>query len=312
MIAYGGQEKGGGGFQEGKDFCWLKTCANFLKIGAKPVSIAYPLPLASFLALSLSDSGIFEFSLSYIFCFLFFTAVNLWNHLNDAKDDARVGKKDAPFLIEMRKEAMIFSVLFYILSASMLSLSKDRISIPLFLICATLTWVYSDKQFFGKKFQRLKEDYRTEILTYLIVTPSFPAILWTFFAPISTTAVIFSLIFALLYLSGVLLKDLKDITEDKIAGYKTLAVVFSPENLFKISALILISTISLIPLLSFFSLLPARSKFVAILLIPIFYSIFSIKKHNWELSMETLSAIRIYTFCYPTAFVLLSILSLEF
>lgn len=308
----GGQKEGGGGFQEDKDICKLKRYKLFLKFGAKPVNVAYPLPLASFLAFSLSNSGILEFLLSYIFCFFFFTAANLWNHLNDAEDDARDGRKHATFLINRRKEATIFSILFYFLSASILIFSKDSISIPLFLICALLTWIYSDKQFFGKKFKRLKEDYRTELLTYLIVTPSFPALLWTFFAPFSTTALVFSLIFASLYLSGVLLKDLKDITSDAIAGYKTLAIVLSPRTLFKISASVLVSVILLVPILSFLSLLPTRSMFTAFILIPVLYSIFSIKKRNWELSVETFNAIRIYALSYPITFALLSILSLKF
>ncbi|MEM0202982.1 MAG: UbiA family prenyltransferase [Archaeoglobaceae archaeon] len=310
-MEYGGQEKGGGGFQEDEDFRSLKVCVDFLRIGAKPINVAYPLPLTSFLALSLSKSGFFEFLISYVFCFLFFTAVNLWNHVNDAEDDAKVGKKDAVFLIKAKREATIFSALFYFFSALLLIFSKDPSSFPLFLICALLTWIYSDKRFFGKRFRRLKEDYRTELLTYLIVTPSFPAILWTFFAPLSTTALAFSSIFALLYLSGVLLKDLKDITEDAIAGYRTLGVVFSPETLFKISASLLVSTILLIPIFSLLSLLPLRSALTALMLIPVLYSIFSIKKRNWELSMKTLGAIRIYTFSYPTSFILLAILSLK-
>lgn len=309
VMVYG--QEGGGSLQEDKDILRVKKFVNFLKIGAKPINIAYPLPLTSFLAFSLSNSGIFEFLLSYLFCFSFFTAVNLWNHLNDAEDDARDGRIDAIFLIEKKREATIFATTFYFLSAIMLLFTKDPISIPLFIICAVFTWLYSDKLFFGRKFKRFKEDYRSEVFTYLVVTPSFPALLWTFFSPICTTGFIFSLIFALLYLSGVLLKDLKDMTADATSGYRTLALVFPPQTLFKLSSLLLTSTISLIPILSLLNFLPTRSAFVAVLLIPIFYSIFSIKKRNWELSMETLNAIRLYTLSYPTSFALLSILSLK-
>lgn len=311
MKRYGGQEEGGGGLQESKDICWVKLYFDFLKIGSKPINIAYPLPLTSFLAFSLSKSGLFEFMFSYIFCFFFFTAANLWNHVNDAENDARDGRKDAIFLIKMRKESTFFSIILYSLSALMLLFSKHSISIPLFVICALMTWIYSDKLFFGKKFRRLKEDYKTELLTYLIVTPSFPALLWTFFAPISITTALFSSISASIYLSGIVLKDLKDITADSLAGYKTLAVKFSPKALFKLSVLIMISTIFFIAIASLIGLFPSRAFFTISMLIPIFYSISYIKKYDWELSLRTLKAIKVYTFSFPATLILLAILSLE-
>jgi len=89
----------------------------FLKIGSKPINVAYPLPITSFLVFSLFvDLSILGFVISYLFCFLFFTATNLWNHLNDAEDDLRDGRKEAKFLIEKRKEGVMFVVAFYILS----------------------------------------------------------------------------------------------------------------------------------------------------------------------------------------------------
>lgn len=311
MRCYGGQEEGRGSFQEDKGFWSLKLYFYLLKIGAKPINVVYPLPLASFLAFSLSKSVLFEFFLSYVFCSLFFTALNLWNHVNDADDDAKDGRMDAIFLIKMKKEAIVFSVLLYFLSALMLIFSKELVSIPLFMICALMTWIYSDKFFFGKRFRRLKEDYKTEILTYLIVTPSFAMLLWTFFAPISVTAIVFTIIFALVYLSAIFLKDLKDVTADSLAGYRTLAVVFSPKKLFKTSALTMISTVLLIIALSLCGLLPLRSAFTAFVLIPIAYSIFSIRKNDWELSLETINAIRVYTLCFPITFALLAIFSIE-
>lgn len=309
VMVYG--QEGGGGLQEGKDIRGIKAFINFLKIGAEPINVAYPLPLASFLAFSLSKSGLLEFLLSYLFCFFFFTAVNLWNHLNDAEDDAKDGRRGANFLIERKREAAFFVISFYFFSALMLLFSRDAVSLPLFAICATLTWLYSDKMFFGKRFRRFKEDYRSEVLTYLIVTPSFPALLWTFFAPICTTALVFSSIFAMLYLSGVLLKDLKDITADSLAGYRTLGVVFSERKLFKLSASILLSAISLIPIFSLLGYLPFRASLAAFLLIPASYSVLSIKRRNWELSMEVINALRLYTLSYPAAFVLLALLSFE-
>lgn len=284
---------------------------NFLKIGAKPINIVYPLPLASFLAFSLSKSSLETFLLSYLFCFFFFTAVNLWNHVNDAEGDLRGGKEEAIFLIEKRKEAIVFSITFYALSSLLIPLTKDILAFPTFLICIFFTWIYSDKIFFGKRFRRFKEDYRTELLTYAIVTPSFFILLWSFFSQLTLKGLCFALILSLIYFSAVLLKDIKDITADSLAGYKTLAIIFSPLKLFKLSALFFVTTIFLIVNFSIADLFPRSAMITGLILLPVFYSILSIKKQHWELSLKTLRELRVYTFSYPLTLVIFAILSLE-
>jgi len=157
---YGGKEEGGGSLQEGKDICWLKFYFNLLKVGSKPINIAYPLPLTSFLAFSLSNSGILEFAISYVFCFFFFTAINLWNHVNDAEDDARDGRGACGiFLLENRRKATFLVLLFYTISALMLPLTKDTLAGLLFFICLIFTWVYySDKiLIWGKRLEGLRK-----------------------------------------------------------------------------------------------------------------------------------------------------------
>ncbi|MDI9609976.1 MAG: UbiA family prenyltransferase [Archaeoglobales archaeon] len=285
---------------------------NFLLIGSKPINIVYPLPLASFLALVLSKSNIESFLISYLFCFFFFTAVNLWNHVNDAEDDAKGGKEEAIFLIERKKEASFFSVILYLLSAIFILFTKDAIAIPAFLICVAITWIYSDKMLFGRCLRRLKEDYRTELLTYAIVTPSFFILLWSFFLQISIKGICFALILSLIYLSAILLKDLKDLTSDTLAGYRTLAVIFSPEKLFKSSAFLFTMTIFLIAFLSFVELFPKTTAITVLMLLPVLYSTISIKKQNWELSLKTLRELRVYTLSFPLTLIVFAILSFEF
>ncbi|MDW7989798.1 MAG: UbiA family prenyltransferase [Archaeoglobaceae archaeon] len=311
-MKHGGQEEGGRSFQESKVVCWLKNCLlfKFLKIGARPINIAYPLPLASFLAFSLSKSGFFELFISYFFCFSFFTAINLWNHINDAEDDIKE-RRDALFLLERRREAILMVLLLYSLSTSLLIFSKDSLAIPLFFICTLLTWLYSDKIFIGKKLKRLKEDYRTELFTYIIVTPTFFALIWTFFSSISILGILFSLILASIYFSAILLKDIKDVTSDIVAGYRTLAVVFSPQTLFKYSASLLLATILSILFFSIIGVFPKISALTVLIIIPILYSIISIRKLGWELSFRTLKAIKIYTMSFPTTIALFTILSFE-
>jgi 1,4-dihydroxy-2-naphthoate octaprenyltransferase len=307
---YGGKEEGGGSLQEGKDICWLKFYFNLLKIGSKPVNIAYPLPLTSFFAFSLSKSGILEFAISYVFCFFFFIATNLWNHVNDAEDDARDGRGNSVFLLENRRKATFLVLLFYTISALMLPLTKDTLAGLLFFICLIFTWVYSDKILIGKKIRRLKEDYRTEILTYLIVTPSFALLIWTFFSQIDTLGFSFAMIVSSLYISGVLLKDIKDYSVDSLAGYKTLAVVASPLTLFILSFSVFLVAISLVLVLSILRVIPRTLVLTTIILIPLTYSILSIRKAKWEISLKTIKNIKLYTLCYPTIILLMGILSL--
>jgi 4-hydroxybenzoate polyprenyltransferase len=308
---YGGKEEGGGSLQEGKDISRLKFYFNLLKVGSKPINIAYPLPLTSFLAFSLSNSGILEFAISYVFCFFFFTAINLWNHVNDAEDDARDGREHAIFLLKNRRKAVIFVLFFYAFSALMISLAKDAIAVPLFLICSILTWIYSDKIFLGKKIRRFKEDYRTEILTYIIVTPSFALTLWTFFSPVNSIGLFFATIFALLYISGVLLKDIKDYSADTLAGYKTLAVVALPSTLFTLSFSIFFITIFVVVMLSILEVCPKPLILTSFMFVPLLYSALSVKKANWVISLENLHAIKIYVFSYPATIFLMAILSLK-
>ena len=284
----------------------------FLKIGAKPTNVAYPLPITSFLAFSLFEGfSILGFAISYFFCFLFFTATNLWNHLNDAEDDLRDGREEAKFLMERRKEGVILVVAFYILSLMVVLLfSHDSRAVFAFAISLILTWLYSDKMFAGKYIRRLKEDYRTELLTYIFVTFAFFSLIWMFFSPINQRGMAFAVVASLFYISGVFLKDIKDITADTLAGYRTLAVVFKPQTLFKISATLNVLTLFLILLFSAAGVFPVGGGLTALVLVPVLWAVYSIRRRGWLLSLETVKYIKVYTLSYPLSLTLLGVLSL--
>ncbi|WP_456329349.1 UbiA family prenyltransferase [Archaeoglobus sp.] len=267
----------------------------FLKIGSKPATIAYPLPLVSFLGFCLSGD-LMSFIVSYLFALFFFTAINLWNHTNDAEDDLRAGRAEAEFLIHKRTEATAFVISCYVISSLLVVWgSKDKeIALLAFLISALLTWTYSDKIFVGRFLRRLKEDYRTEILTYLITTTSFFLLFWTFFSKVSMIGISFALVLAAIYLSGFFLKDIKDISADVEAGYQTLAVVFPPGTLLKFSVFsfavaIILAAIS--PLLTF----PSNLVFLSIILIPLLYCIIIFHRHKWKINKNILPELKIYT-----------------
>lgn len=267
----------------------------FLKIGSKPATIAYPLPLVSFLGFCLSGD-LTSFVMSYLFASFFFTAINLWNHVNDAEDDLKAGRVEAEFLICKRKEATAFVIVCYI-AAYFLTLwwSKDKeIAIAAFVILAVLTWIYSDKIFVGKVILRLKEDYRTEIITYLITSISFPLLTWTFFSEVSTIGISFAFVLSATYLSGFFLKDIKDISADIQAGYRTLAVVFPPGTLLKFSVfsfIVAITFAAFSPLLTY----PSNLIFLLVILIPLFCCTLRFHRHSWKISREILPELKAYT-----------------
>jgi len=173
-----------------------------------------------------------------------------------------------------------------------------------------MTWLYSDKMFAGRYIRRLKEDYRTELLTYIFVTFAFFSLIWMFFSPINQRGIAFAVITSLFYISGVFLKDIKDITADTLAGYRTLAVVFKPQTLFKISATFNVLTLLLILFFSVTGIFPVIGGLTALVLIPVLWAVYSIGKRGWLLSLETVRYIKVYTFSYPLSLTLLGVLSL--
>ena len=237
-----------------------------------------------------------SFVVSYLFASFFFTAINLWNHVNDAEDDLEAGRVEAEFLICKRKEATAFVIVCYIVAYLLvLWWSKDKeIAVAAYIILTVLTWIYSDKIFIGRFIRRLKEDYRTEIITYLITSTSFPLLIWTFFSEVSTVGVSFALVLSATYLSGFFLKDIKDISADIQAGYRTLAVVFPPSTLLKFSVFSFIVSImfaAFSPLLIYLS----KLVFLLVILIPLLYCALRFHRHSWKIGREILSELKAYT-----------------
>jgi 1,4-dihydroxy-2-naphthoate octaprenyltransferase len=284
----------------------------FLKIGSQPITIVYPIPLASFLGFCLTERNVMSFISSYVFAFFFFVAINLWNHINDAEDDIKAGRTYSEFLIQKKREAIIFVIFCYF--ASMIVLlrqSQDTgIALTAFCICAVFTWLYSDRMFIGKFIRRFKEDYRTEIITYIVSTFSFFILFWTFFSKSSIKGIYFTLILSIIYISGSILKDIKDFTEDSEAGYRTLAIVLSPSTLLRISILILLALSNLIIVAYLYKIFPGNSIFSLSYLLPVIYSAYKFHKNKWQISNNVKNILKLYTASYPITIILLSFFSL--
>lgn len=172
-------------------------------------------------------------------------ASNLWNHTNDLSEDMAQGKKTVLTLnIVSHKTAIVLSVLLYVISAIMVLYASIKFERPIylfFLVGAVISWWYSDNVFLRRLFGfRLKTHYIGEIVTYGIAYPSYALTIWLIYSDLNTSGIALALAFSFFGISGVLLKDLKDISGDRKAGLKTLGVMFTPSKLLYISCIFLI------------------------------------------------------------------------
>ncbi len=225
----------------------FKILKLIVKFSAKPLTVIHPIPLIPTLIafLSIYSTGICYglskcleiLGLSVVYTSSLLSAANLWNHLNDADIDSKFGSKESLDLLENSLTVIVTVIaLFFISSLIVLIYAHSLISYYLHAILVVTLWIYSDKIIVGKflKF-RLKEHYFTEVLTYLIVLPTGALVVWSLGSALTTTAIAFSVMFVVFSFSLAMLKDLKDITADEYAGYKTLAVVVNPSKLLRIS-----------------------------------------------------------------------------
>ena len=284
-----------------------KTFLKLIKLGATPPSIVYPYPFIPFLAFVLSRGSFIDFLISLIFVSTYFSAINLWNHINDAEDDVKAGRKESEILLKIRFKATIFVLMLYIIAFIFVILrSKSAIAPLLYIIIAVTTWLYSDKMFVGRFIKRFKEHYVTEVLTYLITVPLFFTVLWSFFSDIDLKCLGFTSIATVLFLSIVVLKDIKDISADLSAGYKTLAVVFSPQGLLKTSFILN----ALYYILIFALSILIFPKTVIIGLVPFLlflYIVYNMQKRKWLIDISSINLVKLYVYSYLISLMLICI-----
>ncbi|CAD7775762.1 1,4-dihydroxy-2-naphthoate octaprenyltransferase [Candidatus Methanoperedenaceae archaeon GB50] len=212
-----------------------------------PRSIFSPIPyFAIFLYLLSINTHTFTLqclralSWGVLFTLVGVSASNLWNHTNDLEDDIIAGKENLLTEGQMSKRsALALSTLLYASSIALSlhlthTLGRD-IWMPL-LIWAVITWLYSDKIFTGA---RLKSHYIGELLTYIVAYPCFTLTTWLIYSENLLQGMVVASAFAFLGVSGVLLKDLKDISGDRRAGLRTLGVIFPPSTLIHASCILL-------------------------------------------------------------------------
>ncbi len=169
-------------------------------------------------------------------------ASNLWNHTNDLKEDILQGKKTVLTLnLVSHSTAVVLSIILYGISTIIIyymSIKFEKPIFPFFLVWLVITWWYSDNIFLSKIFGfRLKTHYIGEIITYGVAYPFYTLSIWLIYSDLNNPGIALALAFSFLGISGVLLKDLKDISGDREAGLKTLGVIFSPSKLLYISCI---------------------------------------------------------------------------
>ena len=274
----------------------FKLLIKLVKLSSKPATIFYPYPIAVLLAFSLSGTyeGLYLLK-AIIFSFIFYAGVNLWNHVNDVREDISGGKRtvitENP---EIRKMTCILSSLLYAVSFILAVIwSIDRRGVLFFVAAAFVTWVYSDRILLGKKIRRWKDHYITETLAFIIFVPSFTSMLWTIFAPLSTKSIAFSTTLTFFVLSGVFLKDIRDITGDKLAGLKTLGVVFSVESLMKASLILLTFYYIFIFIFSFLKVFPTLSALSTLFSIGLIYNIKYFFNKKWIITIDSIKPLSI-------------------
>lgn len=274
----------------------LSIFKKILLLSATPPTIIYPYPILPLLVFSFSRTLFFnKFLICVFFSSLFYGSVNLWNHVNDVEEDIAAGKSNIIIENERVRNILkfILPMCYFISFLIVFFFAIDKIAILLFSIVAFVTWIYSDKIFIGKYLKRWKDSYITELLTYLISIPLFTLTLWAYFSEINYSAIFLMISITLLMVSGLFLKDIKDISGDRKAGLKTLGVVFDVSGLLKISITLLFLYYASILIFSILKIYPFLSFFSSLCAIGLIYTTKHFIKNKWHVTLESIKPIRV-------------------
>jgi len=279
---------------------FFKKLIEIVRLSTKPLTIIYPIPFLQLLVFSQSNKSLISLITSLAFSFTFYPAVNLWNHINDIKEDMLAGRKSILIYDEnVRRLTIIIVIFLYSISFIILVVSSKSkiISIILFSLCFLITWMYSDRIFLGRFIKRFKDHYLTELISFIIFYPTFTVLIWIFFDDlfsIKALALATTILFFILF--GTLLKDIKDATSDRLAGLKTLGAVYTPEKLLKSSFFPLVMyyvSIIVFTILGVYRLETLLSTMPVILMIISFYKL---RKVNWIISLRTKNSLKILVY----------------
>ncbi|MBE8539124.1 UbiA family prenyltransferase [Geoglobus acetivorans] len=259
--------------------------SEIFRCSIRPFNIIFPFPILP-LVVAIFAGDIQSIWKPVLFTFLYYPANNLWNHINDAEDDFNAGK-DTPLINEqVRKLAIWISTLFYLCSFTfLLFFSNYKYSILIYLVIFTATFLYSDNLL---THLRLKKHYLGEFFVYIVAVPTYVILMYSILKPPDLTTLKLVLLFTPIMISTLFIKDLKDISADKLAGLNTFAVRFHYKTLLKLFYFSLIVYFVLEFIVFWKDILQ-----VAVLpLTIVIYSILKLYKENWEISHKSVEYIQ--------------------
>ena len=274
-----------------------------LRLCNTPASVYSPIPLfaISLFLISRKELSIYDLPvlLAGIIVSLFLTfASNLWNHCNDLKEDLAQGKKTILTQdTSTQKPALFIAILLYVSSMIFIYYLSNEFKRPIylyFLTWALATWWYSDNLILKKVIGfRLKDHYMGELAAYSIAWPMHALIVWLIYSDLNSISITITVAFFFFHISGLLLKDLKDISGDRKAGLKTFGVVFPPSQLIRYSCYLMI--VYYLVMLNPFTL-NSFGTGILIITLPFVYflknTFIYMYKKNWTLGVQDFKAIK--------------------
>ncbi|WP_318249314.1 UbiA family prenyltransferase [Geoglobus acetivorans] len=221
--------------------------------------------------------------------FMLYPAINLWNHINDAEDDAISGR-DTPFTIEPIRKYTVFSILaLYILSLAFVYINAKIHGLIAYMLVLTMTFIYSDTMITKL---RLKRHYIGEIIVYMITIPAYILMLYSVTSSLTIDAIKLATVLTPLLISSLFIKDLKDISSDKKVGLKTLGTVFSPESLVKTYSFLLLVYF----IIGTFVFKEEMSILPFIPVIGVIYGIYKFHRSGWRIARDTVKYFTMITY----------------
>lgn len=281
--------------------CWRKI-VELLKLFNTPASIYSPFPLFAISLFFISRKGFSIYDIPILFAgiivsLLLIFASNLWNHCNDLKEDMAQGKKTILTQDKsVQKTALFIAVLLYAFAMLFAYYLSNEFKRPIYLyslLWVLATWWYSDNLILKKVVGfRLKDHYMGELTAYSVSWPMYTLSVWLVYSDLNSIAIIITVAFFFFNISGLLLKDLKDISGDREAGLKTFGVVFPPSQLIRYSCYLMV--------VYYFTLLNPLSlnsfgMGILIIALPFIYflrNILYIYKKNWSLDVGDLRVLK--------------------
>ncbi len=279
---------------------WSKSVA-LLKLCSTPATIYSPFPLfaISLFLISHNELSIYDFPVLFagiVVSWLLAFPSNLWNHCNDLKEDKAGGKKTILTQdISIQKKALFIAILLYACSLLYVYYLSYEFKRPIYLyalVCIIITWCYSDNLILKKVLGiRLKDHYLGELTAYSIAFPSYTLSIWLVYSDLNLKAIIVTIAIFFFSISGLLLKDLKDISGDMKAGLKTFGVVFLPSQLVRYSCYFMV-----LFYLTLLNLITLSSYGILIIMIPFIYffknTFIHMYKKDWTLESGDFQALK--------------------